>query len=77
MKVKNIELNKVSDIKKYSTIVESDLLNKKWFINYQNIDNKILIIVNSNKLFTKNKENISIIINNRKILIKIYIIILL
>jgi len=77
LKVKNIELNKVSDIKKYSTIVESDLLNKKWFINYQNIDNKILIIVNSNKLFTKNKENISIIINNRKILIKIYIIILL
>jgi len=44
--------------------------NKKWLINYQNIDNKFLIIVNSNKLFIKNKGDIFIIINNRKILIK-------
>jgi len=44
--------------------------NKEWLINYQNIDNKSLIVANSNKLFTKSKKDILIIINNRKILIK-------
>jgi len=44
--------------------------NKEWFINYKTIENKFLIVVNSNKLITKGKGNISIIINNREILIK-------
>ena len=44
--------------------------NKKWLINYKTIKNKSLIVANNNKLITKSKENISIIINNREILIK-------
>jgi len=44
--------------------------NKKWLINYKIIENKSLIIANSNKLIAKGKENIFIIINNREILIK-------
>ena len=44
--------------------------NKKWLINYKTIENKSLIVANDNKLIAKDKENISIIINNREILIK-------
>jgi len=68
-------INKKTIIKNSFFILDSEaskyyIPNKKWLINYQNIDNKSLIIANNNKLFTKNKEDIPIIINNRKILIK-------
>ena len=62
-------------IKNSSFILDSEtskyyISNKKWLINYKTIENKFLIVANSNKLIAKGKGNISIIINNREILIK-------